>query len=307
MITICIPIYNYNVTALVTELCRQTNQIEVSSEIILIDDCSSEKFRKINKEAGKTVTYIQLEENIGRSRIRNLFLNYSKYDNLLFLDCDSLIISEDFVIKYIETIKQQEYAIICGGRIYVDKCPGRNQMLRWKYGIKKESQPLNIRLISPNKSFMTNNFLVQRKVFKKLKFDERINEYGHEDTLFGYMLKKNGYKIKHIDNPVLNGDIEDNADYLIKTEKSIINLLNILKYVNEEHDFIKDVTILNFYKQIESKKMLSVLLFFYKSLKPILRILLKRGYVNLLLFDFYKIGFLIQHQKAKQQKNYNLI
>ena len=297
MITICIPIYNFNVTALVTELSQQLKTINVPCEIILIDDCSFENFRKINEQACEGNTYIQLEKNIGRAKIRNLFLSYSNYDNLLFLDCDSLIVSSDFISKYLEIIKHEAYSVVCGGRIYDNNRPKRNKLLSWKYGIEKESQPLNIRLKSPNKSFMTNNFLVNRKIFDQIKFDERITEYGHEDTLFGFMLKKKGINITHIDNPVLNGDIEDNTDYLTKTEKGIINLIYILNYVDYDNEFIEDVAILNFYKKVSSKKLVSIINFFFIPFKPVLKFLLIKGYINLRLFDFYKLGFLIQNYK----------
>jgi hypothetical protein len=305
MISICIPIYNFNVTVLVAKLSQQLKTINDPCEIILIDDCSNEYFRKINEQACEGNIYIQLEKNIGRAKIRNLFLSYSNYDNLLFLDCDSLIVSSNFISKYIDIIKQGEYYVVCGGRVYDNIRPERNKILSWKYGIEKESQPLNIRLKSPNKSFMTNNFLINRKIFEKIKFDERITEYGHEDTLFGFMLKKEGINITHIDNPVLNGDIENNKDYLTKTEKGIINLVYILNYLEYDNAFIKEVAILNFYKEISSKKLVRIINFFYISFKPLLKFLLIKGYVNLRLFDFYKLGFLIQNYKqlvTKSQK-----
>ena len=297
MISICIPIYNFNVIPLISELSRQAKLISVPYEILLIDDHSSEAFRKVNKAVCETETYIELDQNIGRAKIRNHFLKYSKYDNLLFLDCDSLIISDDFLSKYIAVIKGSKYNIVCGGRVYSKSRPKRYKMLRWKYGINKESQPVNIRTIWPNKFFMTNNFMIQKELFERINFDERIIEYGHEDTLFSYRLKKEGIAIKHIDNSVLNGDIEDNIEYLQKTEKGIINLIYILRYVNYDIDFIEGVTILKFYNTIESIKITSFIQFLFICFKPWIRFLLIQGYINLKLFDFYKLGILIQNNR----------
>lgn len=297
MITICIPIYNLNVTELIRELSRQAKSISVPYEIVLIDDYSSEEFKKGNKEICEKEIYIQLEKNIGRAGIRDLFLKYSKYNNLLFLDCDSLIISNDFILKYIDAIKHDSYNVICGGRVYNKNRPNRKKLLRWKYGVKKESQPFDIRKMSPNKSFMTSNFMVSKKIFEQINFDERIVEYGHEDTLFGYRLEKDGIVIKHIDNPVLNGYIEDNEEYLNKTEKGIINLINILSYVNFDSDFIRNVTILRFYKKINSLRVTNIIRIIFICFKPIMRFLLIKGYINLWIFDFYKLGILIQNKK----------
>ena len=297
MLSICIPVYNFNVTSLISKLSQQIKKTDVLCEIILIDDCSAEEFEKVNENVCRKENYIQLDKNIGRAKIRNLFLKYAKYDYLLFLDCDTFIISDDFVAKYISAICKNEYDVICGGVIYDNYRPERSKMLRWKYGIKKESKPLDIRVLSPNKSFMTGNFLINRRIFEQIKFDERITEYGHEDTLFGFMLKKKGINVKHINNPVLHGDIDNNTGYLKKTEKGIINLINILSYMDYDYQFIQDVTILKYYKNLSSKKLTGIINIIFICFKPLLKFIFIKGYVNLMLFDFYKLGILIQNYK----------
>ncbi len=303
MISICIPIYNFDVTSLVKELSRQAKSLLVPYEIIIIDDCSNEVYKNINDSICKQENYIQLAKNVGRSRIRNLFLTYSKFENLLFLDCDSLVFKADFLLKYIEVIRQGNYNVVCGGRVYDMHKPHRIKMLRWKYGVKKESQTVDVRKKNPNKSFMTNNFLVNREILKSIRFDERITEYGHEDTLFGYALKMRGISIVHLDNPVLNGDLEDNLEYLKKTEKGIINLLHILTFVNYERDFINDLSILRFYFKVNRfQKMIGVI---FDMVKPLIEFLLSRGFVSLLLFDFYKLGLLVKHQRRIAINSHN--
>jgi len=297
MLSICIPIYNFNTTSLINKLSQQIKKIDVLCEIIIIDDCSEEDFKKINENVCRKEIYIQLDKNIGRAKIRNLFLKYAKYDYLLFLDCDTLIISDDFVTKYISAICKEKHDVICGGMIYDNCRPERNKMLRWKYGIKKESKPLNIRVLSPHKSFMTSNFLINRRIFEQTKFDERITEYGHEDTLFGFMLKKKGINIKHINNPVLHGDIDYNTVYLKKTENGIINLIHILSYMGYDHEFIQNVTLLCIYNSLSSKKLAGFINIVFICVKSLLKFMFIKGYVNLMLFDFYKLGILIQNYK----------
>ena len=300
MISVCIPIFNFDVSQLLDKLSSQSKQIDVPFEIILIDDCSSEEFKKINESNCKKHTYIELEQNIGRAKIRNQFLEYAQYENLLFLDCDSIIISKDFLSNYLVALKKGSIGVICGGRIYDTEKPGRNKMLRWKYGKIRESQTFETRKLSPNNSFMTNNFLIKRKIFKELKFEERITEYGHEDTLFGFELKKRGIGIQHINNPVLNGDVEENAEYLIKTEKGISSLINVLAYTGYDTDFIQDVTILRTYERLKSKGLLNLIYMVFILSKPMLKFLFVHGYVNLKLFDFYKLGILIQGIKLSK-------
>jgi len=244
MISICIPVYNFNITSLINELTTQVNSLNIECEIIVIDDCS-ENFKRINKIECEKHTYIELSENIGRARIRNLFLKYAKYEYLLFLDCDSLIKTTSFLSNYVEIIKDKP-RVVCGGRIYETSRPNREKRLRWKYGILRESQSCSVRREFPDKSFMTNNFLISKKVFEENRFDERIVKYGHEDTLFGFSLKKRNIRIIHIDNPVINGDIELNSEYLNKTREGVINLVNILYFSKYDKDIIGDIAILRF-------------------------------------------------------------
>lgn len=292
MISVCIPIYNYDVTALVQELSRQAVLLRHPCEIVLIDDCSEAHFKKVSQAVTAGTKYVELKQNIGRARIRNLFLEYATYSYLLFLDCDSLIIHDDFLEKYVTEIVTSDFSVICGGRTYSFVKPQRTQLLSWKYGFYKESQPTAIRQLAPNRSFMTNNFLIKREILSQIRFDERIVNYGHEDTLFGFMLSENNIQVHHIDNPILNGDIETNKTYLAKTEQGIINLIQIVKYLRGNQKFVESVALLRFYKKVESLKMVPMIRLLFYFTKPILKLLFIAGLVNLTLFDFYKLGVL---------------
>jgi cellulose synthase/poly-beta-1,6-N-acetylglucosamine synthase-like glycosyltransferase len=291
MLSICIPVYNFNISSLVYALSHQLHALDAACEILVIDD-GSKDFKEINKIACKEHTYIELSENIGRARIRNLFLKYVKHEYLLFLDCDSLIKKTTFLSNYIEIIKEQP-SVVCGGRIYDMFPPKRDQRLSWKYGVLRESQSCAVRQEFPNKSFMTNNFLIYKKIFEANIFDERIVKYGHEDTLFGFALKKQNITITHIANPVINGDVEDNIAYLNKTKDGIINLIDILNFTKYDKELISDISILKFYEKV--RKIEKIVNLSFVISKPLVFFLLSRGYVSLYLFDYYKLGTLIEN------------
>lgn len=300
MISICIPIYNFDVNTLIHALGFQMNKQNRPVEIILIDDCSHASFKEINATVCNKYHYIELDKNIGRSKIRNLFLNYAQYDHLLFLDCDSLIESGDFLQNYINALLDVENQVICGGRIYPRLKPKKEKRLSWEYGRKKESLNCSQRQLSPNKSFMTNNFIIDKKLLSEIKFDERLSEYGHEDTLFGFELKQKGIEIHHIENPVLNGDIEDNAAFLEKTEKGIRNLVFIAQH--SDPNFKNEVHLLKFYNQLKAKHFTIFIDMLFPILKPFMAFFLIKGYVNLKFFDFYKLGILNQISSEKTDK-----
>jgi len=267
----------------------------ISCEIIIIDD-GSQNCKDINKTVCKIHTYIELPENIGRSAIRNLFLKYAKYEYLLFLDCDSLIKRNSFLSNYADILKEKP-SVVYGGWVNASEKPERKYRLRWKYAKFKEIQPCSIRQKSPYKSFRTNNFLIQKEILAETRFDERIKKYGHEDTLFSLLLKKRNISITHTDNPVSHEDMEPNSEYLSKTGEAVVNLIDILNFTKDDPDLIHEITILKFYNKVRKFEKLIDLSFVI--FKPVIVFLLTKGYINLYLFDYYKLGILVECQLRK--------
>jgi glycosyltransferase involved in cell wall biosynthesis len=307
MISICIPVYNHNINELVLELIRQGNESGVDYEIILIDDSSSMDYRIINENVYRLCKFVQLETNAGRARIRNLFQDHAKYENFLFVDCDSVITREDFISRYINEVAENSSLVICGGRVYKPVPPPREKKLRWKYGIDRESQLPSVREASPFRFFMSNNFLVNRNVFEKIKFDDRLTEYGYEDTLFGYWLMKNQVKISHIENPVLHGCLESNSEFLQKTEKSIDNLLRILHFTGSDNDFVKNVRLLQIHKMICSMRLTRICRLSLNQLRPLFKSLLSGGFILMWMFDLYKLGLLLQAEESPLEPSHEIL
>jgi len=164
-ISVCIPVYNFDVRELVYDLKKEIENHSIDAEIILIDDGSDENFKQINNELNHQVNqFILLEKNIGRSRIRNLFLDYSKTEYLLFLDCDGKIISPNFLKNYVNLLDENSNAaVVYGGRKVSEKPSSEKHILRWKFAVERENLPLEKRKMKPYLSFQTNNFLIKKK------------------------------------------------------------------------------------------------------------------------------------------------
>ena len=295
MISICIPIYNFKVTTLVKELLKQTKKNNVEAEIILIDDASKEEFREINSQLNNRCKYIQLEKNIGRSKIRNLFLSYVNYSYLLFLDCDGKINHSDFINNYLEEINKNPKAVICGGRVYPENLPQKDEKLAWMYGTKRESKPASIRKMYPQKYFMTNNFVIPHKVFESIKFDENITKYGYEDTIFGFELRKYNIPIIHIENTVLNAHLEKNTEFLRKEKEGIENLMYILKTSSNKEELINEIKLLSTFKALKPLGFFFRIAYFL--FKDSIQYLFKKSIINLYLFDFYRLSYLANQLK----------
>ncbi len=184
--------------------------------------------------------------------------------------------------------------VIYGGMICTENVPQKKKKLRWEYCKKRESKPHFIREKSPFNYFRTNNFLIKREIMQKVKFDERIVGYGHEDTFFAYMLMKNGFRVRHIDNPVLHSCTESNSVFLKKTEKSIHNLIKVLGFTDYDKEFIETIRVLQVYAKIKKLRFAGVAGLVFRILKPGFKFFLSYMGGNLWLFDIYKLGLLTQ-------------
>lgn len=289
-LSICIPTYNFNAEILVSTLMEEIKGLKDAVELWVIDDASPEINGLSNvflqeHDQNTWFQYEVLENNIGRSKIRNLLAQKAQGKHLLFLDGDSLIHQPSFITNYLEEIKKSPQIIICGGRVYPDQCPSSTQALSWRYGVKVESLSVEKRNKNGYKSFMTNNFVIPKEVFNRVRFDETLVGYGHEDTLFGFQLHQNGVALNHIDNAILNGHIENNEAFLLKTEEGVKNLKRI---VSKHPEYIPLFKLSSFWMQQKGWKRVLIQLGASVWFKKGVRMLLLR-LANVNLLQWYKL------------------
>lgn len=287
MLSVLIPIYNYNVLELVTKLHSLLNAQQIPFEIICIDDASTVHFSE--NETLTALNHVSFEsssKNLGRSACRNLLAQKAQYDYLLFIDSDMQVISDDFIQKYIEQLPN--YDLVYGGISYEEQAPNPKLLLRWKYGREREATDFETRNKDLYFSIKTCNVLIKKQVFDSIKFNENIAQYGHEDTLFSIELARKKIKVIHIHNPLLHLGIEDSELYLKKVEIACKSLAFIAS---------------NFLSEKE-KNQFRLIYFHTKLSKMGLIWFIKRGYdlfekritknllsenPSLLLLDYYKL------------------
>ena len=291
MISVCIPIHNYNVLPLSESIISQAKCSNCDVELVCIDDGSAQYYVEHNRPVEGMGQYIVLEHNVGRAAVRNLFLKYANGSHLIFLD-DDCIVPERFIERY-RAAAADNPAVVVGGRLYDDRFDDREHRLRYKYGTNVECRNATERSRDPHRSFMSNNFMIRRDVLQSVLFDDRLKGYGHEDTLFGFRLWQQNIPILHIDNPVTNGDVEDNALFLSKTEEAVRSLAQIYTMTGSDKDFCHSVRLLRIHSIAEPVDWL--LLAAFKCSRRILRNALANGKcTSLPLFNFYKLGLLIE-------------
>jgi len=295
LISVLIPTYNYNVFPLVKEIHKQLTQSKITFEIVCVDDASDEKFNKLNEPINtfSFSSFILLDENVGRSKIRNLLVSYANFEWILFLDNDVRPVSSNFIKYYLASIKENSQ-VICGGIKYQEDKPNPEEMLRWVNGKKREEISLPIRELSPYHHFFSANFLIRKSIFSFIKFNENLSNYGHEDTLFALDLKKNNVALSHINNSVFHLGLETSVKYINKTEKAIENA----HYLFQKGEIQKkDIRLINKFLQLKSYRITNLAATIFSLFEKSITANLCSKNPSLFLFDMYKLGYLCMISK----------
>ncbi len=160
MISILIPVNNYDIVNLVHSMKNGMEKVPEYCEILIGDDGSTPEFRnKYMALESDKIKVIYSEKNIGRAAIRNRLALEARGDHLLFIDADVMIpgTAETYLLKWLPMINTAR--VICGGILYNDTPPGDpDKMLRWKYGRKREQRKASDRNRNPHDSFSSFNF-----------------------------------------------------------------------------------------------------------------------------------------------------
>ena len=292
MVSVLVPVYQYDVVGLVVSLSHQFNALGVGYEILVYDDCSAQEYKSKNRILCDYahVRYVELDCNIGRSRIRNLLASEARFENLLFLDCDVNLPDNDFVKRYLDYAAK--FYVTVGGISYRSERPRDSaKVLRWKYGHTREAQCAKLRNKRPYASFKTANFFITKADFFRVRFSEAISGYGHEDTLFGYQLGQAGVAILHIDNPVYHDGLEDASAFIAKSEQAVANLY-LLFQSGELANSWKEIPLLRYYMHLKVLHLRYLAAVGYSILGALMRNLMQSRFSFVFLFNVYKLMYM---------------
>lgn len=297
MISILIPVYNYNISDLVKELHKQALDCNINFEIICFDD-NSEKYVIENRHAVKTLKnaiYVNSKVNIGRTAARQQLCNYSKNNWLLYLDADVLPKSNSFIQNYIDNLSSG-YDAFFGGFTYSNKQPKTESILRWRYGKRFEEVNANKRNNKPYQLIISANFLIKKEVFNSINSKIKRKSYG-VDNYFASLLKQKNIKVLHINNEVYHLGLENNKTYLKKTEEAITTLLWAF---NEKKMPIHDQKLLTIFEELKRIRANYIMAFLFKSFKPIIKKNLLGSLPNLYLLQVYKLLYICHKDLNKK-------
>ena len=287
MLSILIPVKNFDSHRLINELHTQGEALGIPFEILVAEDGTDSGMLHLNKIADILLhcKRIVKKDNIGRAGIRNLLAHEAQYPNLIFIDSDAIVEKKDFLATYISALK--EYKVVCGGLHHADELSDKHCSLRYTYEKNADkTRGAATRSKAPYDKFTTFNFAIRKEIFTSILFDTSITEYGYEDVLFGKELEKRGIEILHIDNRLLHTGLEDNATFLAKTEQSLTTLHGIREKIGR-------TPLLNIADKLTRYHLAGLFMRYWHYRRKHLRKNLLGNSPSLLKFNIYKLGYFL--------------
>ena len=203
MVSIIIPVYNaenYILDALRSALVQ-----EVDKEIIVIDDCSTDKSLETvlsyvrehhNILMDKTRIIVRKNSrNMGVAATRNLGVGIAEGDYVAYLDADDMWTS-DKLKKQLDFIEYKNSDICTTSREMIDE---NGESLGFSIGFENE----NISLKDIKRSNYINCSAVLAKKELMKKYPMKHDRDAHEDYYAWLLCLKNGAKVCNINEPLL--------------------------------------------------------------------------------------------------------
>lgn len=280
MLSILIPTYNFDCSKLVEELNNQCTKTNITFEIVVGNDGSTSNLDKLRSLQNSLENFrlLDFKENRGRSAIRNILINESKYDRLLFIDSDMLICKEDFIEAYLK----EDAPMVSGGIGIIDD-NNPDFILHKKY---EKNRSENIAT--------TSNLYIKKEILNEFNFID-VKKYGYEDIIFSYQVSKK-YEVKFIPNALIHCGAIRTEDYIRRLDDATEVLVDLYKNESYKEDIIGCSKLLRAYLKIKNFRLLFLLGF--NIIKPIIIKQLKSKNPNLYLMDVYKLGLLCKKIKS---------
>ncbi len=173
------------------------NLDENAFEVLIVSNLEDPKLRSLCKDSSLVNVFYHQVGQVGVNRARNLGIEYSRGEILLFIDDDCRFPDPDYLGRVIEAHQKYPDTLGIGGR-YIP--PETLTHLEFAYFLNSDLW-LSQSLFEDNK---TRNLIggcasYKKKAFARgLRFDPEI-EFGGSETDFNIRLQKEGFELRLID------------------------------------------------------------------------------------------------------------
>ena len=191
-VSVIIPAYNAEKTIenLIRTMSNQTFSKE-KSEIIVVNDCSSDKTLEILKrlEQDFPIRILSHEFNKGLSAARNTGIKNSHGKILIFIDAD-MTVDENYIENHVN-FHNNKHVIGIVGNITAGENVLMDKYQKYLYKSRRGFKKFNPKFPLPYYTFLFNNTSIKREAIDNCgMFDENIKIYGGEDTEFAFRVSQ---------------------------------------------------------------------------------------------------------------------
>lgn len=290
-LSVLIPTYNYKCYTLVADLHEQLERSGVEYEILVADDGSTDTESILSNRSLEAsfdkVFYMGLPKSHNRGEMRNRLCQLGKYEWQLQINANVRVLHTDFIERYISAVSNSHAQVFCGcctSELEYSPANTSHAGLRDRYELcfHRNNTPEHLNRIG---YFRNTNCLYHRSVFEKCQYDETVQGYGYEDTLFGKILKDAGVRIVCIDNPVAYPIQGCGDDYLQRIEESLVTLHSM------SHKLDKQIPLLRTVDRLREMRLLCIVRLSFMAFKPLLRHNLLGRNPNIKVLSLYKLGY----------------
>lgn len=198
--TVDIIICTFNNEAIISLCLQSIKKIEYSfQKCIVVDDCSTDNTTNIIKTYFPWVQVIKKKYNSGPSESRNIGMQNSDAELILFMDSD-VYLTKKFLTRLVASMQKMENVVICGGKMVfsngtIDSAGGGLSKIGVGFDIGHE-QILNSHNQGRDVMYTPSAaMLVSRKVIQTLGGFDSTYFYGHEDTDLGWRVNMAGCRV----------------------------------------------------------------------------------------------------------------
>ena len=212
MENISLYVCTYNVEKTIEEVILGVLNLDPKpSEVIFINDGSTDNTLKILNKYQDKIKILSLEKNMGIAHARNFAIKNTNNNIVAALDSDVVPDSRWLINLYEYMIKNNSH--LCGG-LLIEKFLKKNRYNYWRdiHIMHKFSE----KKIPDLHSFITgSNMILKKDVWNKVNgFDEQFKTNG-EDVNYCIKLKSNGFKISYTSDAYCYHLQNDNLESLL--------------------------------------------------------------------------------------------
>jgi teichuronic acid biosynthesis glycosyltransferase TuaG len=200
-VSVIIPCYNSEKTI---ERCLNSvfHQTVIPSQIIVVDDCSTDDTQRILSVFKNKITYKRLENNLGPGNARNEGIKASNSNFIAFLDSDDFWEKEKIEIQ-LKFMIENKYDASCTGVDYF-KTKSQGQRKIFKKIPEKIYDKNSIKNLCKENTIITSSVMIRKSSIKNHLF---LNIKNRQDLLFWTNLIKEGINFYGIQKPLVNYDL----------------------------------------------------------------------------------------------------